>query len=240
MQSILRQSQNDSQVERFKTSSNYKFYPLLCMIYLTLDLMSYLYVYYVVDIHHFILSLSIFFFTTTYMLTDIIVEVYGYTYARRLIWFGLICEATFSLFIFILGHLHLNTVTNNHLNMILSQDIGRIFLVSLLTTPVGDFVNSFSISRWKIYLKGKYFGLRSICSTTLGIVVYCILSHTMLFYGVLPFKKLVVLMASSILFKFIYVTICAIPSSIIMRILRRADHADHYDYNVNYNPFLLN
>ncbi|HLB43192.1 MAG TPA: queuosine precursor transporter [Gammaproteobacteria bacterium] len=240
MQTLKIIEQNENSINLPLRQTEYKFYSLACMVYLTLDLMSYLYVYYIVDIHHFILSFSVFFFTTTYMITDVIVEVYGYRYARRLIWFGLICEAIFSLFIYVLGHIHLPIVNNNHVNTILSQDILRIFFVSLLTTPVGDFVNSFAISRWKIQLKGKYFGLRSICATTLGIIIYCILSHTMLFYGVLSLKQLCTLIGSSILFKFLYITICAAPASIIMRILKRADRLDQYDYDVNYNPFCLN
>ena len=220
--------------------NGYIFYSLICMIYITLDLMSYIYVYYIVDIHHFILSFSVFFFTTTYMLTDIVVEVYGYRYARRLIWFGLTCEAIFSCFIYILGVVHFNVVENNAVNTILSQGIIRIFLTSLVTTPVGDFVNSFTISRWKIYLKGKYFGLRSIAATSLGLIIYCLLSHTMLFYGVLNFRQLFTLIGSSLLFKFIYISICAIPTSFIMRLLKRVEQLDQYDYNVNYNPFRLN
>lgn len=235
---IIKLSENTTNLPLKQTG--YIFYPLVCMVYLTLDLMSYLYVYYIVDIHHFILSFSVFFFTTTYMVTDIIVEVYGYRYARRLIWFGLICEAIFTLFIYLFGNIHFTVVNDNHINTIISQDILRIFFTSLLTTPVGDFVNSFAISRWKIHLKGKYFGLRSICATTLGIAIYCILSHTMLFYGILSFKQLCTLIGSSILFKFLYVTICAIPASIIMRLLKRADQLDQYDYDVNYNPFCLN
>lgn len=171
--------------------------------------------------------------------TDIVVEVYGYGYARRLIWFGLICEAVFALCIYMLGNMHFTVVNSNHVNTVLSQHIVRIFVSSLLTTPVGDFVNSFAMSRWKIHLKGKYSGLRSICAATLGIVVYCILSHTTLFYGVLTFNQLCILIGSSILFKFIYVCICAIPASFMMRYLKHAEQIDQYDYNVNYNPFSL-
>lgn len=240
MQSLKILKTTENVVSMPLKSTGYMFYSLACMLYITLDLMSYLYVYYIVDLHHFILSFSVFFFTTTYMITDVVVEVYGYRYARRLIWFGLICEAFFSLFIYVLGNSHFTVVNNNHINTILSQDILRIFLSSLLTTPVGDFVNSFVISRWKIHLKGKYFGFRSICAATLGIIVYCILSHTTLFYGVLSFNQLCTLIGSSILFKFIYITICAIPASFIMRFLKRADQIDQYDHNVNYNPFCLN
>lgn len=239
MQSLRTIEDNEKIVSLLPYKPAFIFYSLACMLYITLDLLSYLYVYYIVDIHHFILSFSVFFFTTTYMITDIVVEVYGYRYARRLIWFGLICETVFSLSIYLLGKCHLTVVDSNYINTILSQDILRIFLSSLLTTPVGDFVNSFAISRWKINLKGKYFGLRSIFATTLGIVVYCILSHTTLFYGVLKFKQLCMLIGSSILFKFIYIAICAIPASLIMRLLKRIEQVDQYDYNVNYNPFSL-
>lgn len=221
-------------------SGNYNLYPFICMIYLTLDLLSYLYVYYIVNICSFVLSLSVFFFTTTYIVTDIVVETYGYKYARRLIWLGLICEAFFSFFVYILASLHLNVVSTNHINIILSQNILRIFIASLITTPVGDFVNSYAISKWKIHFKGKYFALRSIFATTLGIIVYCIISHTILFYGVISINHLIILMASSILFKFLYVSICALPANILMRLVKSVDKVDQYDFNTNYNPFYLN
>jgi len=239
MQSVRVLEVNENIVSMPSRQPGYIFYSLACMLYLTLDLMSYLYVYYIVDIHHFILSFSVFFFTTTYMITDIIVEVYGYRYARRLIWFGLICEAIFAVFIYIVGNLNFTVVSTNHINTILSQDIIRIFLSSLVTTPVGDFINSYAFSRWKIQLKGEFFSIRFICATTLGIVIYCILSHTTLFYGVLNFKQLCELIGSSILFKFIYITVCAIPAKYIMRVLKKADQIDQYDHNINYNPFSL-
>ncbi len=232
-------SQKDNEDSAFP-SAGYKFYSFICMLYLTLDLLSYIYVYYIVNVENFILSFSAVFFTTTYVITDIVVEVYGYRYARRLIWFGLMCEACFSLLIFVIGNIHFQTVKDNHINILLSNNILRIFISSLLTTPIGDFINSIAISRWRIYLKGKYFILRSICSTALGLIVYCILSHTTLFYGVLSAKELFTLIGTTLLFKISFVSICAIPASYIMRLLKRIEKLDRYDYGVNYNPFKFN
>ncbi|EKD54010.1 MAG: hypothetical protein ACD_60C00132G0016 [uncultured bacterium] len=218
----------------------YPLFPLICMIFLTMDLLSYLYVYYIIGIFHFIVSCSVFFFTTTYIISDIIVEVYGYSCARRIIWFSLICEGIFSACIYILGNVHFNNIEfNNQANSILSKNIFRIFLTSLITTPVGDFVNSFAISRWKILLNGKYFILRSIFATSLGIIVYCLLTQTMLFYGILSFKHLALLIGSSIMFKILFVTICAIPATLIMFFLKKFEKSDPYDFGINYNPFKL-
>lgn len=225
---------------KIPTRTNYIFFPLICLIFLTMDLLSYLYVYYIIEIFHFIVSCSVFFFTATYIISDIIVEVYGYSYARRVIWFSLICEGIFSICLYFLGNIHFNNVrVNNNANIILSQGILRIFLTSIITTPIGDFVNSFAISRWKIFLKGKYFILRSIFATSLGIIVYCCLTQTMLFYGVLSIKNLLILIGSSIIFKILFVTICAVPASMFMTLLKKVEQCDHYDYSINYNPFRL-
>lgn len=223
-----------------RNDNEYLFCSLVCMIFLTMDLLSYLYVYYIVGVFHFIVSCSVFFFTTTYIISDIIVEVYGYKYARRIIWFSLICEGIFSAFIYILGNFHFKHIEfDNQVNLILSKDILRIFLTSVITTPVGDFVNSYAISKWKILLRGKYFLLRSIGATSLGVIVYCILTQSMLFYGVLSFHHLAILIGSSIMFKILFTAACAIPASVIMFLLKRVEKIDHYDYGTSYNPFKL-
>lgn len=227
-------------MENIETKNQAKYFPLLCMIFLTLDLTSYLYVYYIVGIFDFIISCSVIFFTATYMIADIVVEIYGYRYARKMIWFGLACEGIFAFSIYIFGHVHFSVVHyNNHENTLLADDILWIFFTSLITTPIGDFINSYAISKWKILLKGKYFIFRSISSTALGIIIYCLITQTMLFHGVLDFKKLATLIGSSILFKLICVLISSIPANIIMLLLKRAEHSDHFDYNISYNPFKI-
>ncbi len=217
--------------------NGYKYYSLICMIYLTLDLLSYLYVYYILNVEHLILSFSAIFFTATYIITDIVVEVYGYSFARRLIWCGLICEAIFTLFILLVGAIHIHSLHDNNINVILSNNILRIFVASLITTPVGDFVNSYVISRWKIHLKGKYFGIRSICATALGLIVYCVLSHTLLFINVLHLKQLITLILTTLIFKLTFVCVCSLPAGLFMRIIKKSEGLDHYDFDVNYNPF---
>jgi queuosine precursor transporter len=224
-----------------KNTPSTLFLPLLCMLFLMMDIMSYLYVYYIIDIFHIILSCSVFFFTATYIIMDIVVEVYGYSYARQIIWFSLICEAFFSISIFFLAHLHLNAVVNNsNINILLSKNIIRIFLTSIFTTPIGDFINSFALSKWKILLKGKFFILRSILSSALGVIVYCVLAHTMLFWKVLNIQQLTVLILSSIVFKLLLILIFSIPSALIVFILKKLEGKNIYDTQINYNPFKLN
>lgn len=214
---------------------------LICMIFITFDLLSYIYVYYIIGISHFIVSCSVFFFTMTYIISDLIVEVYGYTYARRVIWFSLICEGIFSLCLYTLGNIQFNHIEfNNNANTILSHDILRVFFISLITTPIGDFINSYAISKWKIFLQGKYFIFRVVCATSLGVIVYCIITQSMLFYDKLDFHHLAILIGSSIMFKILFITVCAIPASLIMIALKKIEKSDPYDYGINYNPFKLN
>ncbi len=69
----------------------------LAMLYITFSVAADAVAYKFCLIGHFVESGATILFPITYTLGDIVTEVYGYSMARRFIWFGLICELIFAL-----------------------------------------------------------------------------------------------------------------------------------------------
>ena len=64
----------------------------------------------------------------------------------------------------------------------------RILLASIIGYFFGEYVNSFVLSKFKIIMKGKYYPVRVILSTSIGSVIDSILFCSLSFHGILPFS----------------------------------------------------
>src|SRR5690349_2776162 len=77
-------------------TSQYKFYALLSMIYITFILIANVLIYKIVQIGPFIFTVGSFVTPFWFVITDIVAEVYGYQLVRKLIWSGIICGLIFT------------------------------------------------------------------------------------------------------------------------------------------------
>src|SRR5476649_361564 len=85
-----------------KQERAYKYLTLLCMLYLTADLISLALTYKFIQLGPVFLSAEALIFPLTYTITDIIAEVYGYSEARKVIWLIFLCDFLFSLILYFL------------------------------------------------------------------------------------------------------------------------------------------
>ncbi|PKH45766.1 transporter, partial [Dehalococcoides mccartyi] len=108
-------------------------------------------------------------FPFSYIFGDVLTEVYGFHWARRIIWLGFICNFIFVVFValgqvlpgapFWEGQAAYETILGY---------TPRILLASFLGYLVGEFVNSFIMAKLKLRTKGRYLWLRTIGSTLAG------------------------------------------------------------------------
>ena len=104
---------------------------------------------------------------------------------------------------------------------------------------VSGFINIYIMSKSKIWLAGRFFWMRNISTSIFSEIIYTILIIPMISLGTLPFNKILVIISSSFLFKLIYAFLIAWSSSRIVKLLKKLEGIDTYDYNVNYNPFIF-
>jgi uncharacterized integral membrane protein (TIGR00697 family) len=178
-------------------------------------------------------------FPTTYVLGDVISEVYGWHTAMRTVWFGLLAEAFFAVLVTIDIHFKPYVGQGIHVSDFHAV-FGNIWLFvfgGIVSNAIAGLLNVYFISRWKILMKGRVFWLRSLLSTCISefiLIVVTILIAFLPFYG-FNFTGRVFFDAYSL--EIIYAILFVIPAQLLVFFLKKKEGIDNYDYNISYNPF---
>lgn len=175
-----------------------------------------------------------------FMLGDIITEVYGYRVSRQIVWNALLCNLLFAVAIFILIRLPSPKAwTGESAYLFVLGDTIRLAISGLVALIIGVFINNYLISKWKVLVRGKYFWLRSIGSSTIGEAAYTLLAFFLIFLlgGHLNLHTMLIFVIWSYCFKFIGAILLAGPANLIANYLKKKEGIDIYDTNVNFNPF---
>jgi queuosine precursor transporter len=185
----------------------------------------------------FILPAAIIIFPISYIISDILTEVYGYSVARRVIWLGFICNVIMVAGIWIAGLLpSANTFTaQSAYNQILGNT-PRFLLASFLAYLAGEFSNSYVLSKMKIATKGKWLWSRTIGSTVVGQAIDTVIVLSIGFVGVLPVSTLLIMILSHWFIKVSYEIIATPVTYLAVNYLKKKEGMDVYDYATNFNP----
>lgn len=179
-------------------------------------------------------------FPVSYILNDIIAEVWGYKKARLIIWCGFAMNF-FAVLIFQLAILVPGSENFTHqaeLKLVLGNTL-RLVLSSFVAFLVGSFMNAFVMSRMKILQKGRKFSIRAVVSTLAGEGCDSVVFFTLAFYGIIPNNDLIMLILTQAGMKTAYEIIMLPFTNIIVRKVKKIEGVDVYDDSVSYNPFKL-
>src|SRR6476620_4295789 len=108
---------------------------------------------------------GILFFPVSYVIGDVLTEVYGYARARRCIWagFGAILFMVFMSTVVVALPPDAGWTGQAAYESVFGQ-VPRIVLASICAFWVGEFANSFVLARMKIWTKGRMLWTRTIGS----------------------------------------------------------------------------
>lgn len=177
-------------------------------------------------------------FPLSYIFGDILTEVYGYSRSRKVIWLGFISALLMSVSFIVVGFLPpaKDWPYQNAYNQILGLT-PRIVGASLVAYFAGEFSNSFTLAKLKIFTQGRWLWFRTIGSTLIGQIVDTTLFILLAFTGVVPNELLLTLIISNYLFK-CGVEILFTPVTYwLTGWLKQQEREDYYDTNTNFNPF---
>lgn len=190
-------------------------------------------------------SAGLIFFPVTFMISDILTEVYGYRMSRTIIWGGCVCNA-----IFLIGLTAAVEVSPSPIWLETQRDMAhsyeillgvyaKVFLASSIAYFFGEFMNSMLIAKIKIATAGKYLAARLVGSTFVGAMVDTLIFTYIVFYGVVSLKLIVTIIIVEIVFKVMY-EVLMLPITIrVIHYLKKKDGVDHYDFDTKFNPFSL-
>ncbi len=222
--------------EIFETSTQYLL-PIL-MIYLMATLAADVVAYKFVKFGPLIESGATFIFPLTYLLSDVVTEVYGYKIARRFIWLNLLCELLFALLV--VGIIRLQSPTFWQHQSAFDHSLGNVlrFVVSgIIANIVSDFLNVYLISKSKIFMKGRYFWLRSLGSTAVSELLLVMITGFFAFTGTISLLKVAQVAGSAYVLEILYALVFVWPGWLLILYLKKKEKLDIYDYDVDYNPF---
>ena len=116
-----------------------------------------------------VLGAGILFFPISYVLGDVLTEVYGYARARRCIWagFGALLFMAFMAWVVVALPPAASWEGQAAYEQVFGQ-VPRIVLASIVAFWAGEFANSYVLARMKIWTAGRFLWTRTIGSTIVG------------------------------------------------------------------------
>jgi len=185
------------------------------------------------------LPAAIVIFPISYIFGDILTEVYGYRQARKVIWLGFLCNLIAVFAFWVAGRIPaLDSGVQNAYERILGYT-PRLLAASFLAYLVGEFANSFVLAKMKIMTKGRFLWSRTIGSTLVGEGLDATVFIIIAFGGTLSWPLIIGIILTHWLVKTGYEVVATPFTYMVVNYLKRKEALDTYDYDTNFNPFLV-
>jgi len=193
-----------------------------------------------ISVGGFILPAAIAIFPISYLLADVLTEVYGFRAARRVIWLGFFCNLLAVAAIYIGGALPAAVFWPNQpaYDSILGAT-PRILCASFLAYLLGEFANTMIMSRLKVKMAGRHLWLRTIGSTLIGQGLDSAVFITIAFAGMMPTGVLLGAVVTQWLVKSAYEALATPLTYAMVSLLKRREGIDVYDRQLRLNPFAI-
>jgi len=187
-----------------------------------------------------VLPAAVIVFPISYILGDVLTEVYGYRQARSVIWLGFACNLVLVIAVWLGGLLPAATFWDGQAAY--TRILGytpRILVASFLAYLVGEFSNSFVLAKLKIATSGRHLWTRTIGSTLVGQGLDSMVFITLAFAGTIPFSGLLSAIITQWLVKTAYEAAVTPLTYKAVNFLKRREGLDVYDYDTRFNPLFI-
>jgi uncharacterized integral membrane protein (TIGR00697 family) len=186
------------------------------------------------------LPAAIVIFPLSYIVGDILTEVYGYRLARRVIWLGFLCNLIAVIAIWIGQILPPSPVWEGQqaYKSILGY-VPRILLASFLAYLVGEFSNSFVLAKMKIKTKGRWLWTRTIGSTIVAQALDAAIFIPIAYIGMFDWSFIAMVSIAHWIAKVTYEVVATPLTYAVVNYLKKKEAIDAYDYETNFSPFSM-
>ena len=197
------------------------------------------------------LTAGIIVFPVSYIINDVVCEVWGYGRTRMLIWMGFAMNFFFvimgAIADWIPGAPYWHGQEGFHTVFGLAP---RIAAASFIAFIAGSFMNAYVMSKMKLSSQqnrgaqdggaqnfARSFSARAVLSTVFGEMTDSIIFFPLALGGVIPWEEMPSLMLSQVALKTLY-EIIVLPVTIrVVEFTKRHDNEDVFDHDINYNIF---
>lgn len=179
-------------------------------------------------------------FPVSYIINDLIAEVWGYKKVRLMIWNGFLLNflavAIFKISIIVPGS---HNFTNQEAFASVLGNTGRIVIASFIAFLFGAFLNAYVMSKMKLMQHGRGFSIRAIVSTIVGEGADSIVFFTIAFSGSIPPQALIILILTQTGMKTAYEIIALPLTNVLVKWVKKKEGTDVYDTEISYNPIKI-
>lgn len=138
-----------------------------------------------------VLTCGVIIFPVSYIVGDVLTEVYGFKTARKVIFMGFVCNLLMVMAIYAAQLLPPPVFWDGQeaYQRILGF-VPRLVLASFIAYLVGEIANSFVMDRMKQWTHGRYLWMRTIGSTIIGQGLDSLIFIGVAFWGTIPLSVL--------------------------------------------------
>nr|WP_299594024.1 queuosine precursor transporter [Sphingomonas bacterium] len=183
---------------------------------------------------------GILFFPVSYVIGDVLTEVYGYARARRCIWagFAAVLFMAFMSWVVVALPPAPDWGGQGAYEAVFGQ-VPRIVLASVAAFWAGEFANAFILARLKLLTRGRHLWSRTIGSTIVGQGIDSLIFYPLAFYGApgWPVQAMLLVMLSQFVLKVAWEVLLTPVTYGIVGFLKRREGIDVYDRGTDFTPF---
>ena len=217
-----------------------KFFQLISALFVTCLIISNIIAVKIGAFGSYFLPVAVILFPITYIIGDVLTEVYGYAAARRAIWTGFFCNLLAVVAIWIAIKIPAAPFFIN--NQAFTDILGftpRLLAASFVAYLIGQFANSTVLAKLKVRTQGKYLWMRTIGSTIVGEGLDSLVFISLAFYGVMPNAVIGPLILTKWAFKTLFEFVATPVTYAVVGYLKKTEQIDVYDRDTKFNPIKM-
>ncbi|MFZ4381695.1 MAG: queuosine precursor transporter [Sandarakinorhabdus sp.] len=181
---------------------------------------------------------GILFFPLSYVLGDVLTEVYGFARARRVVWVGFAASIFAATMSFVVVELPPDPTWKGQaaLAEVFGQ-VPRIFIASIIAFWAGEMANAFVLARLKLLTKGRMLWTRTIGSTVVGQGVDSLLFYPLAFAGIWETSLVIQVLLTNYVLKVLWEALLTPVTYRVVAWFKRVEGLDVFDTGTDFTPF---
>ncbi len=181
---------------------------------------------------------GILFFPLSYVLGDVLTEVYGFARARRVVWVGFGASVFTAAMAWVIVALPPSPDWQGQaaLAEVFGQ-VPRIFFASIAAFWAGEMANAFVMARMKVWTQGRMLWTRTIGSTVVGQGVDSLIFYPLAFLGVWENSLVIQVLITNYLLKVLWEVILTPVTYRIVAFFKDAEGVDVFDTKTDFSLF---
>ena len=181
---------------------------------------------------------GILFFPLSYVIGDVLTEIYGYARARRVIWAGF--AATFFAAVMCWVIVAMPPAPGWEGQEVYEAAFGQVWRIvgaSMIAFWAGEFVNSYVLARMKLWTGGKHLWSRTIGSTVFGQGIDSLIFYPLAFLGVWTTEQVLIVMVTNWGLKVLWEVVLTPVTYAVVGFLKKREGVDVFDEGTDFTPF---